>query len=132
MTSKNVSQEAIARGSYCRVYSTEDGETHFEDIPVAMAPVTYVPDVPLVDVAEPLPVAQLQFARVETGFMSEFHPPPRRQFVLILRGALELTVSDGAVRAFGPGNVFLVEDIASKGHKTRAVPPGECLFLTVW
>jgi quercetin dioxygenase-like cupin family protein len=91
----------------------------------------YVTGVPLVDVAEPVSVTSLQFLRLEPGFTSDFHPAPRRQFVFILAGTIELSVSDGAVRSFSPGNILLVEDTGGKGHKTRAVPSGECLYVTV-
>ena len=46
---------------------------------------------------------------------------PRRQFVLGLVGELEVEVSDGEVRRFGPGSVILVEDTSGKGHLSRVV-----------
>ena len=46
---------------------------------------------------------------------------------------MELTVSGGETRQFGPGSVFLVEDTAGtgKGHQTRAVGSEDCIFITV-
>ena len=46
---------------------------------------------------------------------------------------MELTVSDGETRQFGPGSVFLVEDTAGTGtgHQSRAVGSEDCVFVTV-
>jgi hypothetical protein len=46
---------------------------------------------------------------------------PRRQFVLVLVGELEVEVSDGEVRRFAPGSLILVEDTWGKGHVSRVV-----------
>jgi hypothetical protein len=124
--------EAAVRLTYPRVQAAPDGATHFQDIPVLMTPAVFVPGIPLVDVAEPHPVTALTFARLEAGYDgSDWHPAPRRQFVLVLTGAMKLTVSDGEVRWFGPGSVFRVEDTTGKGHQTRAVGTEDCLFVAV-
>jgi hypothetical protein len=96
-----------------------------------MAPAVYVPGIPLVDVAKPEPVTALTFSRLEPGYISDWHPAPRRQFVLIASGSVELTATDGETREFGPGSVFFVEDINGKGHKTRVLGPHACVFITV-
>lgn len=125
-TTKNV-----VRLMYPRVYSARDGVTHFDDVAVSMAPVVFVPGIPLVDVAKPEPVSTLTFSRLETGYISDWHPSPRRQFVFIVSGTMELTVIAGETREFGPGSVFFVEDITGGGHKTRALGSAECVFITV-
>lgn len=123
--------EAAIRLTYPRVHAASDGSSHFEDIAVPMTPVVFVPGIPLVDVATRQPVTELQFARVEAGYTSDWHPAPRRQYVLVLSGAMELTVGDGEVRRFVSGSVFFVEDTDGAGHQTRAVGPEECIFVTV-
>ena len=59
------------------------------------------------------------------------HPAPRQQWVLMLRGAIEVEVSDGSRRTFGPGDLLRAEDTDGTGHITRPVgdPPIEALFL---
>jgi len=123
--------DAAVRLTYPRVHASPDGETHFQDIPAPMAPAVFVPGIPLVDVGEPHPVTALTFARVEAGYTSDRHPAPRRQFVLIAAGGLELTVTNGEVRSFGPGSIFRVEDTEGKGHRTRALGTDDCVFVTV-
>src|SRR5437870_989233 len=62
-------------------------------------------------------LAQANEATLRLTYTSDWHPAPRRQFVVLLTGAVEVTVSDGETRPFGPGSVFLVEDIAGAGRR---------------
>ena len=58
-------------------------------------------------------------------------PAPRRQWVVVLRGAVEVEVTDGSRRTSGPGDLFRAEDTDGTGHITKPVgdPPIEGLFL---
>jgi hypothetical protein len=49
----------------------------------------------------------------------------------MVRGAIEVQVSDGARRRFGPGDLVFVSDTTGSGHVTAAVgePPFEALFV---
>lgn len=49
----------------------------------------------------------------------------------MLRGVIEVVVTDGTTRQFGPGDLLLVTDTAGTGHITTAVGdhPLEALFL---
>jgi hypothetical protein len=64
-------------------------------------------------------------------FDSEPHPAPRVQWVVMVRGTLEVEVSDGSRRRFGPGDLVHVSDTTGRGHVTTAVgePPFEALFV---
>ena len=123
--------EAATRMTYSRIDLDADGATHFHDHGVAMTAGVYVPGIPLVDSAAPLSVTMLTLSRLEPGYTSDWHPAPRRQFVFVLSGAIEVTVTDRETRSFGPGSVVLVEDTVGAGHQTRALGSGECLFATV-
>ena len=39
----------------------------------------------------------------------------------MLTGQVEITVGDGAVRVFNPGDVLLAEDLAGQGHQVRSL-----------
>jgi quercetin dioxygenase-like cupin family protein len=123
--------QAATRLTYPQICVDSDGATHFRESAVGMTAGVYVPGIPLVDSAAPLPVTMLTFSRLEPGYTSDWHPAPRRQFVLLLSGVIEVTVSDGETRSFGPGSVVLVEDTVGAGHQTRALGSDECLFVTV-
>jgi hypothetical protein len=61
----------------------------------------------------------------------DWHPAPRRQFVVTLSGNAEVEASDGEVRQIGPGTVMLAEDTTGKGHITRGIgsEPRLSLFI---
>src|SRR6478609_5004501 len=104
-----------------RIYTDPNGETHFDAVPLAteqrQSPVSSA----IVELSEPLPIAEARFRRVLVDHPAEPHPAPRRQLVVHLRGEVEVEVSDGEVRRFGPGSVVLVEDLGGRGHRTRSV-----------
>ena len=68
------------------------------------------------------------------GFDSERHPAPQKQWVIVLRGTLEVEVSDGERRRFRPGDLLFVADTRGIGHATAAIgePPLEGLFIPFW
>jgi quercetin dioxygenase-like cupin family protein len=49
------------------------------------------------------------------------HNAPRRQFLVVLRGELELESSTGEQERLQPGDVLLADDIGAKGHHSRDV-----------
>jgi hypothetical protein len=83
--------------------------------------------------SERLPVTGVMFREVPASYDLDWHPAPRRQFIVNLEGGVEITASDGEMRRLGAGEVFLVEDTWGKGHRSRALDgrPRRCLFLAL-
>jgi hypothetical protein len=51
-----------------------------------------------------------------------FHPAPRKQFLLIIQGTLQIEASNGEKRNFTPASIVLLEDIAgTMGHISRVM-----------
>ena len=114
---------------YVRLYTGDDGETHFEDVFLATEPQTHTSGA-LTHVSAPFPVDGLIFRRVIDERESDRpHTAPRRLLIITLEGEAEVTVSDGESRSFGPGSVVLVEDTTGKGHVTQPVGPGPRVTL---
>ena len=63
----------------------------------------------------------------------DWHPAPRRQYIVLLDGEIEITVGGGETRRFRGGDVLLVEDTTGRGHRTRAVDgrPRRSIFITL-
>ena len=97
---------------FFRIYSGEDGQSHFEELELPMEPVGTTP----VQAA-----SGITFRRAEPGEFIDWHNAPRRQYVITLSGASEVVIGDGTVQRFGPGDVLLAEDLTGRGHTTRAV-----------
>ena len=95
-----------------RIYTGQDGRTHFEDLPL-----------PAED-GHNLALqtgANLSFRRFPADYFSDWHTAPRRQYIFILAGQMEIGIGDGTTRRFGPGDVVLADDLTGQGHTTRSV-----------
>lgn len=119
---------------YTRIYTGEDNETHFDDVPVTFVYQDYGKNIPTVWFPEDgiMEAAGFHFVSMPAGWDGgDWHPAPRRQFIIPLSGEMWFKVSDGEERILGPGDVLLVEDTAGKGHISRMVSTGPGLFAVV-
>ena len=94
-----------------RVFSGEDGESHFEDLSTDQltALVSRVGHGPV----------NLQ-CRTSPSF-SDYHTAPRRQYVVMMAGLAEFETADGTRRRLVPGDVLVAEDLTGHGHIARGV-----------
>jgi hypothetical protein len=115
---------------YTRIVSTDDGGSAFEDAEISLSEQQVTDGVPPMLVGGLSSAAGVVFLRSAT-LDSDPHPAPRQQWVVILRGAIEVEVSDGTRRRFEPGGLVLVTDTTGRGHITSMVgdPPCEALFV---
>jgi quercetin dioxygenase-like cupin family protein len=103
-----------------RVYSGTDGQSHVEEVALAMKPFTDTEGAH--GEGTPMqPVAGLAFRVAPPGYVLDWHCAPRRQYSITLSGQAEIEVGDGTVVRVGPGDVLLAEDLTGRGHVTRAV-----------
>jgi quercetin dioxygenase-like cupin family protein len=104
-----------------RLYTGADGQSHIEPIDIEKKS----------DWLKGLPATQISFRVWPKGEFLDWHPAPRRQFVVILSGQLEIGCGDGTKQVFGPGDARLVEDTTGKGHTTRVLGGEPCLTATI-
>lgn len=105
--------------------------SHFSDEDMPFTLVNFSPHLPPVSAANPIPATTLVVLSAPAFGTADWHPVPRKQFNLVLRGEVEVEVSDGEVRRFGPGSLILGEDTEGKGHLTRVVGEGDVYFAVV-
>jgi hypothetical protein len=98
-----------------RIYTGADNQSHFEDLEIPLMPVAYGRQ------SERVPAAGVIFRETPAGGALDFHPAPRRQFVVTLSGVGEIECGDGSRRRFGPGDILLAEDTTGQGHITREI-----------
>ncbi len=111
---------------YTRIYADPGGESHFEDVEIEMKDAPYNTGA----ISEMFAARGVMF-RVSPDYFVDWHHAPRRQFVVNVTGTLEVTVSDGTTRSFGPGTVLLAEDLSGKGHRSRGIGGGERISLFI-
>jgi len=107
--------------NYTRIYCDADGESHFEDVTVSVAPVDFAPPAPPLNLAAPIATERAILCTIPAAWIGDWHPAPRCQFFFQLTGELEVTVTDGEIRRFFAGSLVLLEDTKGKGHLTRVV-----------
>ncbi|MHA1947131.1 MAG: hypothetical protein ACXAC6_18840 [Candidatus Hodarchaeales archaeon] len=116
---------------YTRVFSDENGETHFEDVKIEVFPVDFAPPAPPLNLSAFKDAKKFCFVNAPIDWYGDWHPTPKRQVFVYISGEIEAKVSDGEVRVFGPGSVTLLEDTTGKGHTSRVVGNQEPLCLVV-
>jgi hypothetical protein len=107
--------------SVTRLYSDSNGESHFEDIEIPFDLKDYAPPAPPISVTDFIGTDGFVIISSPPGWFGDWHPAPRKQYMFCLSGELEVEVSDGEIRRFGPGSVIFVEDTSGKGHVSRIV-----------
>lgn len=111
-----------------RIYTGPDNRSHFEDI-----------EIPLKDGGAVGRMSELQkatgvmFRETDGSYHFDWHNAPRRQYVVILDGEVEIEIGDGSKRIFRTGDILLAEDTTGQGHISRAVDgkPRKSLFITL-
>lgn len=106
---------------YVRLYADSEGESHFSDEEMELRSVSFAPPAPSLNLSAFTPTKQFALLASPAGWFGDWHPAPHRQFFFRLVGEIEIRVSDGEVRRFGPGSILFVEDTTGKGHTTRNV-----------
>jgi hypothetical protein len=70
----------------------------------------------------PLPALEVSLRDTEGGPTSvDFHPAPRRQLVILLKGQVEYFCGDGSRRLLGSGDILVVDDTKGQGHRAEII-----------
>ena len=113
-----------------RVFTGPDQRSHFEEIHLEMSEFRLGSLFSLK--SQLVPVEGVVFRENPLEGNEDFHCPPRKQFVVTLFGAVEISVGDGSSRIFGPGDILFAEDLQGEGHKARElIGPRKSLILPV-
>ena len=91
-----------------RMYTGDDGKSIIEELQV---------DDPILETLKTCVGSSIQINK-PTEF-SEFHPAPRRRWMSMLSGQIDIQLGDGSVHSFGANDLRLWEDVTGEGHKTR-------------
>jgi hypothetical protein len=104
-----------------RLYTGADGESHIDELNLQGHP----------ELREIQTTSGIRLQEFAAKQFIDWHPAPRRQWVIILSGELEIGLGDGTFRRFGPGDARLVEDTTGRGHTTRTLGDKSCLAMAV-
>ena len=116
--------------SYVRTYNDADGESHFEDLVLDLARREFAPPAAPAMVASFLGTSGTLFFGADPGWGGDVpHPSPQRQIFCLMRGVVEVTVSDGEQRRFSAGDLIVVDDTRGAGHATRVIGTEDLLIF---
>ena len=106
---------------YVHIFADADGATHFKDVEAPMKIEDYAPPSPPLSVSAHRPATGMVSIGFQPGYFGDFHPAPKRQWMILLTGTVEIGVSDGELRTLATGMVGFLEEAGSKGHTLRVV-----------
>ena len=92
---------------FCRMYTGADGKSHFEELDQTQGGKFFL---------STLAAKALVFKNDDNRDILGWHNAPRRQWCITLSGTVDIGIGDGTVKTFGPGDVFLAEDVTGQGH----------------
>jgi hypothetical protein len=96
---------------FCRLYTGDDGRSHFEELDQVEGAKHFL---------APLTAKALVFKNDKNrDDLLGWHTAPRRQWCITLSGFVEIGISDGTVKTFRSGDVFLAEDVTGQGHTAK-------------
>lgn len=109
-----------------RLYTGPDGQSRFENIEIELKDCGDIGCL-----SETFAVSGLIFRETHGDYHYEWHNAPRRQYIVMLKGAVEIEVGSGERRVFHAGDILLAEDTSGQGHFSRAVKgePRKSLFI---
>lgn len=114
-----------------RLYSDEDGESHWQDVDVTLEEQVFAPPAKAIEISVPEAAKQSLFLRLRSGWDEPIHPTPVAQKLICMSGKVRVTASDGKSREIGPGDVWHMEDKTGKGHRTEVISSEDfhCLIV---
>ena len=104
-----------------RVYTDDDGESHFEDMTLEEHP----------ELGELLNVSEVQVREFDGSRHMDFHPLPERRLIIHLSGEVEIGTSDGSKRVLRAGDIRLMEDVSGRGHTHNDLSPSAAVYVVL-
>jgi mannose-6-phosphate isomerase-like protein (cupin superfamily) len=105
--------------TYLRLFVDAAGGSHFEDCDLPLGTRNFAPPTTPLEASDVIPALGFVVVRFAPDWSGPWHPSPYRQWFFIMSGSVTVTVTDGAERTLGAGDVVLLEDMGTKGHLTR-------------
>ncbi len=124
MFHKNSQKKYPERIKVTRLYSGNDGESHFENI--------YF-DTPnqegIGGISKEMGCQGFYMRTMPHDYKVGWHNSDRRQFLVVIQGAIEMTVASGEKRVFQVGDIVLCEDKTGNGHTSQGISPQDRVSL---
>ena len=94
--------------SIFQLYTNGDGKSQIDELDLTSHS----------ELTEAIDTQDISFREWAPGHFIDWHPAPRRQYIISLSGTIDVGLEDGTTHRFMPGDARLVEDTSGKGHTT--------------
>jgi len=99
-----------------RLWTGEDGNSHFEEGTIALAEGERGDFI-----GNPVEAKAISFQETRSGGSFEWHKDPVPRYVITLSGTLEFETKSGATFTIHPGDILIAQDNSGTGHKWRLI-----------
>lgn len=106
---------------YLRIFSDDEGCSHFETLTVDMAVKNYAPPAPSLYTSKASQADCNLFLELPVGWFGNWHPTPVRQWLIIMTGQCTFEAGDGELVTRKAGDVVMLDDTTGKGHQTTVI-----------
>ena len=117
--------------SYVRLFADDDGGSRMESLCIELKATDFAPPAPAIGVSAPQTANACAFLSVPTGYVGDWHPSPKRQWLVFISGQMEFETSDGQRFLGRPGSVVLLEDTRGPGHRSKVPADQPAVMLAV-
>ena len=99
---------------YLRIYSDEEGCSHFEKNTIELKAKDYAPPAPPLNTSTLELANHSVFLELAIGWYGDWHPTPVRQWLILMTGECEFEAGDGERAICQSGDVVLLELLAER------------------
>ncbi len=110
-----------------RFFTGADGQTHFDQVPITLEGVPAEP----VEESAALKMSDAYVVRAAPGMFEPWHNADRKRYIVVLSGEAEITTTGGEKARIVPGQIYIAEDLAGKGHTFRVIGNEDWVALFV-
>lgn len=112
-----------------RIYSTADGESHFDEVEIPTSSLQVHANAAPFEVSANYATTRIRFTSIPAGARQvDWHTVLERVLTVRLDGSADYRTSDGDQRHVPAGGFVLFEDTHGKGHKTQHSPEGQTVI----
>jgi hypothetical protein len=112
-----------------RIYSTADGESHFDEVEIPTSSLQVHHNVSAFEASASYAATRIRFIRIPSGAPEvDWHTVPERVLTVRLDGSAEYQTGDGDERRVPAGSFVLFEDTHGKGHRSRHSPGAQTVI----
>ena len=124
-----------------RFYAGSDGESHFDEVEIPITDKVQDAAGGTILRSQEYPSPGVAFLELPAVYVGPRHNAPGLLVIAMLSGDMEVETSDGERRRWGPGEVYVANDVTGNGHITRIIegpvrllfaPPAEGFDVERW